>query len=699
MIARKAEKEWGRVNASRRMGNLLRLIGTVLAEITLHEPRGNARQLLSAQARYNWDTLGFAGKRPTFYDQFVAARSEEEDIAKQFPVQPLTKGEVRRVIDERQKSAKRPSTRGSNRSDPTPSSERERELEREALLRVGVLSAARDIQRIFEYLRANPSDGIRTFEDGDLDRDLRKIEFQSPLFRISGHDPEDSTCFLPLAEFYLNIVRRQQREALSKPQKQLMDEERGLEALARELRTISEWCVKISAQPALLPDALALRDARKQFLNFAAQFQTSAEKISGVVGEEFPPESLDQWEEFLGLDLREAQFEDDVLSPETLGKLQTHLSDQCQKLAGICDAVVRSAEQGAHLRREEVHLRNNLRLLLLAEQAHISSFINYRDSIPDYGYASSVLATAELYMVALHHVGLAGCAFFKNSKPSPEERKRYRDAFLTITDVAKRYIVKAIDTLKRERDQNRNTFHLMSEAHFNLGDLLLIRLAALPHRDEEGHPAREPLCPRLFGFEILQPDDALPTQDDPEPFGGDKYPEDLRRQVWAHYREGILLVQAEMEELFGRYRLPPDVFHAHRNIMDPILHHRISKAARMRHVATRPYNHSSRSAQSQRPTGYDPTKYDEYWDRLCQQITYSAPPSLSNHDWLEELESMLKMVNGVRSDRGPLRIVIDHENQDAPRYVEWIPTKQLEKQKQIVLFFESYVRRNPPGSD
>jgi hypothetical protein len=324
-------------------------------------------------------------------------------------------------------------------------------------------------------------------------------------------------------------------------------------------------------------------------------------------------------------------------------------------------------------------LRKNLRLLLLAEQAFLSSFINYRDSIPDYGYAASVLATAEMYIISLYLLGTEGLRTKELGElRSPEDQRYYSKAFRMITATAKRYIVKAIDTLKRERDQNRNTFHLMSEAHFNLGDLLLIRLAALRGRESGVN-----LCEQLFGFSFVEPAEVV-LEDE-----SDRHPEDLKRQIWEHYRDGIILVQSEMDELFGRYRFPPDVFHAHRNVMDPVLHHRICKAARTRHAATRPHKaQKPRRGGSAAATGFDPAKFDKIWEDLSQIITNYVSPSLPDNDWLEEMKPILDAVNSVRSDRGPLKIVSPKVGRSYR--INWIDSAELDQLNQMVLFFESY---------
>lgn len=151
-----------------------------------------------------------------------------------------------------------------------------------------------------------------------------------------------------------------------------------------------------------------------------------------------------------------------------------------------------------------------------------------------------------------------------------------------LTEYAKRFTMKAIDVLRRERDQNRNTYHLISEAWFNLGDILLIRLALIDDWEFQTNSflAKHDLEPRirrwnhpqrLFGNfnaainkqhwnHALSPD----TGDDDTRAGlgspGDMVSEDLQRQIWDAYRQGLVMVQTEMDEYASRYRFPSEVF-------------------------------------------------------------------------------------------------------------------------------------------
>lgn len=338
-------------------------------------------------------------------------------------------------------------------------------------------------------------------------------------------------------------------------------------------------------------------------------------------------------------------------------------------------------------------LQRSFRTLILAEQALLSSFLNLRDTIPDYASAGSAISTAEMYMVCFYLLGtLEGSErkWWRRWMSVPEKRKLFEAAVVGIMQITKRYIVKAIDTLKREREQNRNTFHLMSEAHFNLGDLLLLRLSFVSGRSS-----------RLFAgkFSIKS---ALGTGDEDT----DRYQQDLRRQIWEHYREGLLLVQSELEEFSGRYGFPPDVFHAYRNIMDPVLHNRICKAVRMRHSLTRLHRFAPASVGRQKVDGvpgFTSAKFEEYWQRLNQQILNMAPVSVDKHQWLEELEPMLQLVNEVRTDRGPLTVsktsgsksAKTHGVESAATYkISWVGPSDLLVQRRMVLFFESYRQKD-----
>lgn len=82
-------------------------------------------------------------------------------------------------------------------------------------------------------------------------------------------------------------------------------------------------------------------------------------------------------------------------------------------------------------------------------------------------------------MIALAGYTWSGCTKIGRDATAPKKR-RLALAVDGLTALAKRHFVKAIDVLKRARDYKRSVNHLLSEAHFNLGEAMLIRLAALP---------------------------------------------------------------------------------------------------------------------------------------------------------------------------------------------------------------------------
>ena len=135
-----------------------------------------------------------------------------------------------------------------------------------------------------------------------------------------------------------------------------------------------------------------------------------------------------------------------------------------------------------------------------------------------------------------------------------------------------------------------------------------------------------------------------------------------------------------MDEMYVRYRFPPDVYHAYRNVMDPVLHNRICRAARMRHGATRPCMHDPEAAESTAKPFQ--VMFNEYWKRISQHVTTNLSASLSMSYWLEEMQPILTLVNQVRSDRGPLCI----KDCNDEFWIAWLPASSLERHEQLLLF-------------
>ncbi len=295
----------------------------------------------------------------------------------------------------------------------------------------------------------------------------------------------------------------------------------------------------------------------------------------------------------------------------------------------------------------------DLRLLGLAESALLSAYLCHRDCIPDFSYAHTCLSTAELYLQALYIVG---------QKPSVSTQPDLSSSVHGLTNLAKRFLMKAIDVLRREREQNRNTFHLLSEAYFNLGDVLMVRLAALKNSGK---------CRGLFG-NAIDIGDGLSELWLKEKSQGDAdtMPEDLQRQIWDAYRNGLILVLSEIEEYEGRYRFPPEVFHAHRNMMDAVLHFRICRAARLRHEGC---VHGENEAMPR-----------NLWERLSTLVDAYESPIKEINAWLQALIPMHKAVSDVRTDRSPFKLT--QEKSLEPVSIQWCDQDDWNRKRPLILF-------------
>ncbi len=330
----------------------------------------------------------------------------------------------------------------------------------------------------------------------------------------------------------------------------------------------------------------------------------------------------------------------------------------------------------------EDNLRRDIRLLALSEKALISAYLAYRDCIPDYNYACAALAVGELYLVAFFKIGN-----YCKDATAEEINRNFQHLALPLDrffELAKRFILKAIDILKREREQNRNTFHLISEALFNLGDLLLIRLALLPELARKW---------KLFGECSLDEVQMWRATDQTTPLdgalgcAGDRVAEDLRRQIWDAYTQGLVLVQNEIDEYSSRFRAPPEAYYAYRNLMDPVLHFRIAKAARRRHLGGRPVI-PSRDFTPQ--AGFDPTELQKEWEQISRHISTHQSPQRHTSRWLEHLQNLHKQAKRVRSDRSPLQF--------EGNKLCWVRTEEL-THRRLLLFHEfSRIPEEPGGA-
>lgn len=290
--------------------------------------------------------------------------------------------------------------------------------------------------------------------------------------------------------------------------------------------------------------------------------------------------------------------------------------------------------------------QRGFRSLALAEQAMLASYMSFRDCVSDYSYASTNIALAQIYIVGMVKLGVVAAK--NHARPLNQPFEDILHIWVDgLVDLAKRHLVKAIDILKREREQNRNTFHLMADAHFNLGDVLLIRLASQLKPDERrqgGDQFRSQLFPRHS--DQADPDTADALLRNMEGYASN---EDLQRQTWDAYRSGLVWTLSDMEEYMGRYRSPPDIFYAHRNIMDPVLHFRIARASRLRHA----FVDKSESIGDMK---FDKDRFDQIWEDLSVRVAAYETPQRQPTRWLTSLYDLIHDVNRVRTDRPPLEM-------------------------------------------
>jgi hypothetical protein len=301
------------------------------------------------------------------------------------------------------------------------------------------------------------------------------------------------------------------------------------------------------------------------------------------------------------------------------------------------------------------------KLLALSEKALFCSYLCYRDCIPDYTYSQTCIHIGELYAATLYKLGTwTRC---DDVMDSPATRSLVSSSVDHLTEYAKRFLMKAIDILKREQEQNRNTFHLMSEAWFNLGDILLIRLLAITGGTPE-------LPAALFGNNFTEQmkryfNEIQDSQSSTKEMS-DVCPEDLRRQIAEAYQQGLRFVQDEMNDYRARYRVPGDVYYANRNIMDPVLHFRICRAVRLRHAGTGQEIRSRATAPGE-PAQTLAERFIKTWHTISDLISCCESPQAFGHSnsksgfapssaWVRQLLGLIKFSNKVRTDRGPIQV-------------------------------------------
>lgn len=334
-------------------------------------------------------------------------------------------------------------------------------------------------------------------------------------------------------------------------------------------------------------------------------------------------------------------------------------------------------------------LKKRFRLLALSEKALINAYLSYRDCIPDYSYASTSILVGQLYLVAIGR--LSTCYNRLRSLPSFCKCIHELGSWLVeLCELAKRYFVKANDVLKREREQNRNTFHLLSEAQMNLGDVLLILYSLRVESvstDYRGLHFESELFPELKVSSL-------------EGQTSDCDAEDLQRQIWDAYRQGLVWALTEMDEHVGRYRSPPDIYYAHRNIMDPVLHFRICRAARLRHAGAIPAESSDVSVG--RHYGFRRDFFDQGWEEISVRVASYESPQRSSGRWLASLPALLDDANRIRTDRPALKLTEGKLNGERSLTLRWIEIIEQWGRPPFT-FFEAFVdlsnRSKNPSTD
>ncbi|GAA5127340.1 hypothetical protein JIN84_08830 [Luteolibacter yonseiensis] len=261
-------------------------------------------------------------------------------------------------------------------------------------------------------------------------------------------------------------------------------------------------------------------------------------------------------------------------------------------------------------------LDDRLGVLGAAEAAVLHGYLYHRDSMSDFEQAMTTMEACSVYHSTLYLLELAfepGGALAS----SASLRGNLHELQDILHEVAKRFAVNTIDILKREREQNRNTYALLSEAYFGLGELLLFRIKRI----------------------LDSPGQTLPGKS-----GSDLVLADLWRQTWSAFRDGLYCILMEIEDLDHRYRLPAEVTHASGNLMDPVLHFRICRSVGQRHVSFR----KQRMANAE---------IEGIINEINSAVSGVMPYGHDGDAWLQELAVRVDLASRLRTDRPTVQII------------------------------------------
>jgi hypothetical protein len=273
-------------------------------------------------------------------------------------------------------------------------------------------------------------------------------------------------------------------------------------------------------------------------------------------------------------------------------------------------------------------LLDQLSVLSAAEAAVLHGYLYHRDSMMDFEQAMTTMEACSVYHSALYLVELAfepGGAFSLAGLPR-EDLYELQDV---LHEVAKRFAVNTVDVLKREREQNRNTYTLLSEAYFGLGEILLFRIRR--HLAHEESSKAEPVEP--------PPKEKLQASAKSDVVLGD-----LWRQAWSAFRDGLNCILMEIEDLDHRYRLPVEVNHASGNLMDPVLHFRICRSVGQRHA-------SFRTVRMQN------SEVEQVISEINSTLSEVMPYDPAKEAWLPALATRVELASRLRTDRPTLEII------------------------------------------
>lgn len=287
----------------------------------------------------------------------------------------------------------------------------------------------------------------------------------------------------------------------------------------------------------------------------------------------------------------------------------------------VIEAVQRKAKKIFTQGGTQDHARFNtlddqLSVLGAAEAAVLHGYLYHRDSMLDFEQAMTTMEACSVYHSALYLMQLSFEPNGVLASAATSGDANLHDLQDILHDVAKRFAVNTIDILKREREQNRNTYALLSEAYFGLGELLLFRIK------------------RILG---------APAQCLPGDSKSDLVLADLWRQTWSAFRDGLYCILMEIEDLDHRYRLPAEVTHASGNLMDPVLHFRICRSVGQRHVSFR----------RQRMTH---AEIEGIINEINSAVSGVMPYGSEASVWLHELAIRVKLASRLRTDRPTVEI-------------------------------------------